>query len=72
MMKDKNHLSKRRKEQARNWMHETVKHNLEERFYNSEKIKNVLNDVESDVVQGKTSSSAAAKRLLDIYFKKFS
>lgn len=68
-MKNNGYLTKKRQEQAKNWMHETIKRSLEENFYNSEKVKKVLNDVENQVVQGKISSSAAARKLLDIYFK---
>ncbi|HEX3035787.1 MAG TPA: methylmalonyl Co-A mutase-associated GTPase MeaB [Thermodesulfobacteriota bacterium] len=70
MMKNKSYLAKKRQEQARNWMHETIKQSLERNFYSNEKIKRVLDDIENDIIQGKISSSTAVKKLLDIYHHK--
>jgi LAO/AO transport system kinase len=72
MMKSKSYLTKKRQEQARNWMHETIKQSIERDFYSNEKVKEVLNDIENEVIQGKISSSAAARKLLDMYFKESS
>lgn len=71
-MKDKDYLTQRRRKQAKNWMHETIKRRLEDRFYNDKKITKLLDEIENDVVHGKISSAAAAEKLLDIYFRRSS
>lgn len=60
-------LTKKRQKQAKYLMHETIGYMLEESFNRSEKIKSIIDEVEKDVIDGKTNSFAAAQKLFNIY-----
>jgi LAO/AO transport system kinase len=59
----------RRSEQAKYWMYETINEALRRHFYNHPDIENELPDYEQKVLNDQLSSFAAAKKLLDQYFK---
>ncbi len=61
------YLDRKRKQQAKHWMHETIRNDLETDFYNDPRIREVIGALEQDVTLGRTSSFTAAKKLLDIY-----
>ncbi len=69
LAKNKNYFIKKRKQQAKFWMHETVKDILETSFYKNEEIKKNIVKLEEKVMKGKTSSTVAANKLLKIYSK---
>jgi LAO/AO transport system kinase len=56
----------KRQEQARYWLYETIQNNLNQWFYNHEKVKSSLNNVENDVIAGKISSFQGAEKLLEL------
>jgi LAO/AO transport system kinase len=58
-------LSRRRGEQAREWMWSEVSETLLERLRSDAWVRADLDTVEADVVAGRTSPTAAARRLLD-------
>lgn len=58
-------LEARRREQALEWMRSTVGQELERRFYNQERIKALLPDLERKVLDGEVPPTVAARRLLD-------
>ena len=60
----------RRRQQAKYWMYESINDQLKSSFYENEDIKSVLESSENKVLTDQLSSFAAAKELLDIYFKK--
>lgn len=64
------YFTSRRRNQAKYWMYETINETLRGDFYNSKSIQEILKDVEEKVLSDKLSSFAAAKVLLDSYFKK--
>lgn len=64
-------FSKKRKEQIKNWLHETIRSDIDERFYNDPQVKKSINRIEEDVVAGRLSAFTGAQKLLDLYFKKF-
>ena len=66
-VKKSGYLKKRRQEQAKYWMHETVIGNLRDNFYKNPKVVSVINELELMVIKGDISSFSAAKKLLDIY-----
>lgn len=75
MINDYRHLASengyfvhRRQEQAKYWMYESINEQLKSDFYQHPEIKSVLEQVESDVLNEKTTSFVAAKQLLDNYF----
>ena len=59
----------RRNEQNKYWMYETINEQLRGSFYHNPKIEAMLPDCERQVLQGNLTSFAAAKSLLDAYFK---
>ncbi|MGE4288014.1 MAG: methylmalonyl Co-A mutase-associated GTPase MeaB [Salinivirgaceae bacterium] len=58
----------RRSEQARYWMYETINNYLRDNFYQHEKVRILIQQMESDVLSDRISSFEAASKLLDVYF----
>lgn len=61
------YLQTRRQRQARYWMHQTIEHRLKEDFFGHPDVKAAIDAIESEVMDGSTSSFAAAERLIRIY-----
>jgi len=61
------YFDKRRSEQSKYWMYETINEQLKNRFYQKEKRK--LPEIEEKVLRNELSSFTAAFELLDDYFK---
>ncbi len=68
-VKANGYFEHRRNEQAKYWMYETINEHLRDSFYQNEKIAVMLAGQEQEVLNGRTTSFAAAKRLLDTYFE---
>ena len=64
-----NFFEKQRKEQARYWLYETINQNIQDKFYSSNNMKNLLDEYEKKVLDDKLSSFIAAKLILSEYFK---
>ena len=60
----------RRNEQSKYWMYETINGQLKSKFYNNPQIQAELKICESQVLNSQISSFAAAKKVLELYFKK--
>ena len=58
---------KNRQEQARYWMRETVSSMLEDSFYSSSEISDIIEKTEKDVVDGKINAFHAASKLIKLY-----
>ncbi len=56
-----------RQTQNLQWMHETIRHELEEQFYQNPAIKHQLSQLEANVMQGNQSPLHAAHTLLKMY-----
>ena len=69
-VKANGYFERRRNEQAKYWMYETINEQLRDNFYNNPLITPMLASEEEQVLSGKTTSFSAAKRLLDTYFGK--
>ncbi|OJV19617.1 MAG: ATPase/protein kinase [Bacteroidetes bacterium 41-46] len=69
MAKSNGYYYKKRKEQSRFWMYETINEGLRDRFFDNEHIQSKLSRYEEDVMEGRLGSFAAAAELLDIYKK---
>lgn len=54
----------RRKNQQRDWLHALVEEHLSRNFFTDPKIKAILPQIEQEVMDGKTTAIAAARRLL--------
>ena len=65
-----NYFFKKRKEQAKFWMYETINEAIKNNFYNKKEIKEKLKIIEQEVVDNKVSSFLAANTLLNQYFQK--
>lgn len=69
-VKSNGYFDRRRSEQARYWMYETINEQLRAHFYNDPEIAARLRSEEADVLANRRSSFVAAKDVLDYYFKK--
>ena len=58
----------RRNEQAKYWMYESINEHLKNGFYYNTAVKNMINQTEKDVLDGKITSFVAANKLLDAYY----
>ena len=56
--------------QSKYWMYESINEQLQNHFYQNEKIEQLLKEYETMLLNDKISSFVAAKKLLDIYFGK--
>lgn len=68
-VKANGYFEHRRNEQAKYWMYETINEHLRDSFYQNERIAAMLAGQEQEVLNGRATSFAAAKRLLDTYFE---
>ncbi|MCD8291810.1 MAG: methylmalonyl Co-A mutase-associated GTPase MeaB [Prevotella sp.] len=68
-VKSNGYFEYRRNEQSKYWMYETINEQLRSNFYNNPLISGRLKNAEHSVLAGEKTSFAAAKDLLDIYYK---
>lgn len=64
------YFEKRRLEQSRYWMYETIDETLRKRFYNDPDVHDLLANYERRVLDNRLSSFIAARDVLEFYFKK--
>lgn len=69
-VRETGYFEKRRTEQARYWMYETINEQLRNHFYNDPEIEAMVRLDEQRVLDNKLSSFVAAKDVLDFYFRK--
>ena len=69
-VKANGYFLRRRNEQSKYWMYETIDEHLRDSFYQDEVISRMLAEAEAEVLGGKVTSFSAARRLLDVYFRK--
>lgn len=67
-VKANGYFGRRRNEQAKYWMYETINEHLRDSFYNNPEIADMLPLQEQEVLAGKASSFSAARKLLELYF----
>lgn len=63
-------FERKRSEQAKYWMYESINEQLKNNFYDKEDIQSKLAQFEKKVLNNEISSFIAAKEMLDFYFKK--
>lgn len=63
------YFERKRHEQSRYWMYETIDEQLRRHFYNNPDIASRLREQEAEVLANRRSSFVAAKEMLDYYFK---
>lgn len=64
---DNGWFDNKRKQQAKFWLTETINNSILTLFYNKPSIKELLQKMEQDVINGKTSPFKAAKILIEKY-----
>ncbi|MDE6371615.1 MAG: methylmalonyl Co-A mutase-associated GTPase MeaB [Duncaniella sp.] len=67
-VKRNGYFERRRSEQARYWMFETIDSQLRSRFYNNPEIERLLAEKEALVLDNRLSSFIAARDVLNVYF----
>jgi len=68
LTKNNGYFDKRRRQQAKYWMNETINNSLIDHFYNNPETEKLLPEYEKMVTEDKISSFAAARVLLNNYF----
>ena len=61
------YLEKKRNEQAKYWMYESIDHYLKQQFYGNEEIQRMLAENEKKIRKQEITSFAAAKKLLEYF-----
>jgi LAO/AO transport system kinase len=69
-VKANNYFQKRRNNQAKYWMHQSIEQALKSHFYMDEKLKRSISETEQRVIAKEVSPFVAARQLLDEYFEK--
>lgn len=69
LTKSNGFFSKKRNEQAKYWMYESINERLKESFYSDPVIKQKIGDIEKNVLDGRMSSFIGAGELLKMYFE---
>jgi LAO/AO transport system kinase len=64
------YFEKRRLEQSRYWMYETINQNLKDSFYHDRRIQKLLESYEKKVLLGESTPFTPAKALLEKYFRR--
>jgi LAO/AO transport system kinase len=67
-MKKSGQFERRRKEQARDWLHSMVHERVLQKFYEHPDIVSSLPEIERQVTEGSTPATAAVWELIDKYF----
>lgn len=66
--KDNGYFLRKRNEQAKYWMYESINETLRNTFYRNEAVQASLKETEQQVVKNQISSFVAAHRMMDIFF----
>lgn len=67
-VKENGYFQYRRNEQSKYWMYESINEHLKNSFYYNPKVKDMIGQMEQEVLGGQVTSFVAAKRLLDVYY----
>lgn len=67
-VKENGYFERKRHQQARYWMYETIDEQLRSNFYNDTEVASRLVRCERDVLNNRRSSFTAAREVLDFYF----
>jgi LAO/AO transport system kinase len=70
LTRQKGFFEKKRLEQSRYWMYETINQNLKDSFYHDRRIQKLLKIFENKVLVGETTPFTPAKALMEKYFKR--
>ena len=67
LVKGNGYYDRKRREQARYWMYESINESLKNSFYENPTIEKLMTDYETAVLEGKLESFIAAGELLERY-----
>ena len=67
-VKQNGYFNRKRKEQSKYWMFETINERLCGSFYNDPEISQLITQLEEEVLQSRKTSFVAAREALDTYF----
>jgi LAO/AO transport system kinase len=67
LVKGNGYYDRKRREQARYWMYESINESLKNSFYENPTIEKLMTDYEAAVLEGKLESFIAAGELLERY-----
>ncbi len=67
-VKESGYFQYRRNEQSKYWMYESINEHLKNSFYYNPTVKNMIGQMENEVLRGQITSFVAAKKLLDSYY----
>lgn len=67
-VKANGYFQRRRNEQSKYWMYETINDGLRSSFYNNPRMQTLMAEAEKSVLAGEKTSFVAAKDLLDSFF----
>jgi LAO/AO transport system kinase len=67
MTADNGYFEKKRLDQAKYWLYETIQQRLRQLFFTHPKVKERLPAIEKDILEGKLSSFQGAERLLNLF-----
>ena len=68
-VKENGYFGRKRKEQAKYWMFESINEQLRNGFYRDPEITHLLTQLEGEVLQDRKSSFTAAREALDAYYR---
>jgi LAO/AO transport system kinase len=68
-VKENGYFERKRNEQARYWMYETINERLRQHFYTNPEVETLLREKEVRVLSNMQSSFTAARDVLDFYFR---
>ncbi len=68
--KNNKYFDYKRAEQSKYWMYETINEQLKNHFYQNPEVDNILRMKEKQMLDSEITPFAAAKDVLDLYFKK--
>lgn len=69
-VKGNGYFGRKRNEQAKYWMYETINEQLRNSFYRNPEITGLLEKLEGDVLSNRKSSFIAAREALDLFYSK--
>ncbi|MDE7125377.1 MAG: methylmalonyl Co-A mutase-associated GTPase MeaB, partial [Muribaculaceae bacterium] len=64
------YFDRKRRQQARYWMYETIDETLRNNFYRNPDVEHILSECEARVLDNRLSSFIAARDVLQFYFNK--
>lgn len=70
-VRENGYFERKRQQQAKYWMYETINEQLRNSFYRDPEIDRLLQKLEDDVLGNRKSSFIAAREALDKYFELF-